>query len=137
MLSGVVTIVKALDPRILVLGAEPAEADDAYRSKTSGTLQGNASPPNTIADGLKTTLGPNTWPVVRDKVDGIVRVSEDAIVAAMRDVYERMKLAIEPSAAVGVAALLGAEVKAMPNLRRIGVILCGGNVDLDALPFKK
>jgi threonine dehydratase len=137
MISGVATAVKAIDPRILVIAAEPAEADDAARSKRAGSIQPNPSPPKTIADGLKTTLGKNTWPQVRDKVDEVVCVSEDEIVRAMRVVYERMKLAIEPSAAVGVAALLYRdEVRGRAGLRRVGVVLCGGNVDLDTLPFK-
>lgn len=137
MLSGVATAIRGrFGDRIRIIAAEPAGADDAYRSKAAGERQGHAAGgPKTIADGLKTTLGPNTWPIVRDCVERVVRVSEDDIVAAMRLVYTRMKLAIEPSAAVGVAALLSDEVKALPGLRRIGVVLCGGNVDIDKLPW--
>lgn len=79
--------------------------------------------------------GPNTWPIVRDFVDRVITVSEADIVAAMRAVYERLKLAIEPSAAVGVAVLLSPEFKAIPGIERVGVVLCGGNVDVEALPF--
>lgn len=138
--SGIATLVKARDPRIRVIAAEPAAADDAFRSKQAGRIEGHAGgpgvAPSTMADGLKTTLGPNTFPIVRDLVDEIVCVSEAEISAALRIVYEQVKLAIEPSAAVGVAALLSAALgpAARPELRRIGVILCGGNVDLDALP---
>jgi threonine dehydratase len=135
MISGVATAVAGVDPRIRVIAAEPAAADDAFRSKAAGCIQGNAAPPATMADGLKTTLGPNTWPIVRDKVERVVCVSEAEIAAALRLVYERMKLAIEPSAAVGVAALVGEEVRALPGLARIAVVLCGGNADVDALPF--
>lgn len=135
MTSGVATVIKETDARIRVIAAEPLAASDAYRSKAEGRIQGHDTPPQTIADGLKTTLGPATWPCVRDYVDEIVCVSEEEIVAAMKHVYERMKLVIEPSAAVGVAAALSPVVKAMPGLRRVAIILCGGNVDVTALPF--
>lgn len=137
MLSGVATAIRGrYGDRVRIIAAEPTGADDAFRSKAAGERQGHAAGgPKTIADGLKTTLGPNTWPIVRDCVERVVVVSEDEIVAAMRLVYTRMKLAIEPSAAVGVAALLSEEVKALPGLRRIGVVLCGGNVDIDKLPW--
>lgn len=79
--------------------------------------------------------GAHTWPIVRDRVDAVITVSEAEIAAAMRHVYERMKLAIEPSAAVGVAVLLSAEFKKLPGIRRVGVVLCGGNADVDRLPF--
>ena len=138
MLSGIAVALKALDPRILVIGAEPLAANDAYRSKQLGELQGHAGglAPTTIADGLKTTLGPNTFPIVRDLVDEIVCVSEADIAAALRTVYEVLKLAIEPSAAVGVAALLSDELSPArrPELVRVAVVLCGGNVDLGSLP---
>lgn len=130
----------------IIIGAEPAEAADAYRSKKSGVLQGHTSgPPSTIADGLKTTLGPNTWPIVRDFVDEIITVSEEEIKCALRLVYERAKLAIEPSAAVGVAvatspalgvalrALLPSttlvSVEASERKLRVAIVLCGGNSD--------
>jgi threonine dehydratase len=135
MTSGIAVAAKGLDPRIRIIAAEPLNADDAARSKASGSIQLNDKPPQTIADGLKTTLGPNTWPVVRDLVERVVTVSEEQILSAMRLVYERMKLAIEPSAAVGVAAALSDEVKGLSGLRRVGIVLCGGNVDLDSLPF--
>jgi threonine dehydratase len=134
MISGVAIAAKSLQPAIRVIGAEPAGADDAARGKQCGARQG---PPEarTIADGLRTGLGDLTWPVVRDLVDEIVVVEDAQIVRAMRLVFERMKLVIEPSAAVGVAALLDESVVRRPGLPRVGVILCGGNVDLDALPW--
>jgi threonine dehydratase/serine racemase len=117
-----------------VIGAEPLGADDAARSKRSGTLVPQTAP-DTIADGLVTSLGALTWPVIRDRVDEIVTVREDEIVAAMRLAWERAKLLIEPSAAVAVAAALSAGFRAMPGLARVGVLLSGGNVDLDRLPW--
>ena len=128
----------------LVVGAEPAAANDAARSKATGERQGhlNGVPPTTIADGLKTTLGPNTWPIVRDLVADIVTPSEDQIRAALRHVYERAKLAIEPSAAVGVAVALSKEFGDVVRARlqaagkrplRVAVILCGGNCDVATL----
>jgi threonine dehydratase/serine racemase len=143
MMSGIVTAVKGLNPSIKVYAAEPAGAADAYRSKEGGVLVGHPpGGPSTIADGLRTTLGTNTFPIVRDLVDEIFLVEEEEIVAAMRLVWERMKLCIEPSAAVGVAVALSAAFKALPLDgpdgcgARVGVILCGGNTNLDALPWQ-
>lgn len=119
-----------------VVGGEPFEADDAYRSLISGKIEGNDTV-NTIADGLKTTLGDNNFPIILAHVGKIVRVTEEEIVGAMRLVWERMKLIIEASSAVTVAALLR-DASEHPNLYRnkqVGIIISGGNVDLDALPF--
>ena len=109
---------------------EPAAADDATRTFQTGTLQTVSDPP-TIADGLRTpSLGSYTWPLVRDNVDEMRTVDESGIVAAMRFLWTRTKLVVEPSGAVPVAALLagGAEFRG----KRIGVIISGGNVDLAA-----
>mmetsp|Transcript_4747 Transcript_4747/g.15377 ORF Transcript_4747/g.15377 Transcript_4747/m.15377 type:complete len:105 (-) Transcript_4747:20-334(-) len=95
-------------------------------------------PPVTVADGLKTVLGSNTFPVVRDLVHEVITVTEAEIVDAMRLIYGRLKLAAEPSAAVGLAVTLGARFRALSaeaGLKRVGVIVCGGNVDLDRLPW--
>jgi threonine dehydratase len=128
MLSGVAIAAKNINTNIKIIGAEPAAADDACRSKASGERIVAQPPPQTVADGLMTTLGQLTWPVVRDHVDEICTVSEAEIIAAMRLVWERMKLVIEPSAAVGVAVALQAKpVVDGPT----GIILCGGNVSLD------
>lgn len=134
MISGVAIAAKAVRPSIRIIGAEPAGADDAFRGKQSGSRQ---PPPaaSTIADGLRTGLGDLTWPVVRDLVDEIITVEERAIVEAMRLVFERMKLVIEPSAAVGVAVAFDPRFRSRPGLSPTGVILCGGNVDLDRLPW--
>lgn len=138
MIGGVATALAALDPRVRVVGAEPAGADDAARSKAAGVRLGHApGGPSTIADGLRTTLGPATWPLVRDLVSAVRTVPDTATAAALRVVYERLKLAIEPSAAVSVALLLsggavGAPLPPPPAGRplRVGVVLCGGNIDL-------
>jgi threonine dehydratase len=134
LLSGIAVAAKALAPEIRVFGAEPSGADDAARSKATGQRQRQTNP-NTIADGLLTELGELTWPIVRDQVDLIVTVSDPEIVSAMRLVFERVKVVVEPSGAVSVAAALSDVVRSMPGLGRVGVVLSGGNVDLGALPF--
>jgi threonine dehydratase/serine racemase len=91
--------------------------------------------PKTIADGLLTSLGELTWPIIRDQVERVVLVSEEEIVRVMRLMWERAKLLIEPSAAVAVASVLTDEFKALPGMARVGIILSGGNVNLDALPW--
>ena len=115
-----------------VYGGEPFEADDAYRSLQSGEIEGNETT-NTIADGLKTTLGNNNFPIIKENVSGIIRVTEDEIISAMRLVWERMKIIIEPSSAVTLAALI--RDKENFQHQEVGVIISGGNVDLSRLPF--
>ncbi|MFM1804507.1 MAG: hypothetical protein RL136_1386 [Planctomycetota bacterium] len=136
LISGIAIAAKALKPSIRIIGAEPELAGDAAASKHSGRIE-PAMKPVTIADGLRTALGPLTFPVVRDLVDEIVLVSEQEIVSYMRLAWERMKLTIEPSAAVGVAVACSAWMHAKQNagIGDAGVVLCGGNVDLGALPF--
>lgn len=131
MLSGYCVAIKGTKPTAQVFGAEPANADDAARSMTTGERQPQV-PPNSIADGLLTNLGELTWPIIREHVSRVFTVTEAEIAAAMRLVWERMKLVIEPSAAVGVAVVLGEAFKAT-DARRVGVVLCGGNVSLDKL----
>ena len=132
LLSGTALAVQALSPRTRVIGAEPAAADDAQRSFRSGTLIASGSPV-TIADGLRTSLGSNTFPIIRALVADIVTAGEESIARATRLVWERMKIVIEPSAAVPLAAIL--EGKLDVRGKRVAVILSGGNVDLDALPW--
>jgi threonine dehydratase len=133
LLSGTAIAAKGLRERIEVLGAEPAGADDARRSFESGKLQPMPEP-RTIADGLRGALSARTLRALREHVAAIGTCSEQAIVAAMRLTWERTKLVIEPSAAVPLAAMLEG---ALPvKGRRIGVILSGGNVDLDRLPWQ-
>lgn len=132
LLSGTATVVAALSPRTKIIGAEPAGADDTYRSFRAGHII-PVGVPDTIADGLRTTVGELTFPIISRHVTDIVRVSEEAIVEAMRITWQRTKLIIEASAAVPLAALLEGTVDARGA--RIGVIISGGNVDLDALPW--
>ena len=132
LLSGFTVASRGLNPSIRVFGAEPTGADDAARSKAAGRRL-PVGPTNTIADGLLTSLGDLTWPIVRDQVERIVTVTDDQIRIAMRLVWERMKLVIEPSGAVGVAAVLSDEFRALAGIRTVGVVLCGGNVNLDKL----
>ena len=115
-----------------VVAAEPEAADDAYRSLQAGTIL-SANNPDTVADGLRTSLGELTFAIIRSHVAQIVTVSEDAIVAAMHYVWERMKIVIEPSSAVPVAALLDGGLDLAGQC--VGVILTGGNVDLLRLPW--
>ncbi len=119
---------------IEVVGAEPAAADDAARSLASGRIEIPGPGEATLADGLRTGLCPRTFAVIQARVARIVTVEEAAIVAAMRTVWERLKVVIEPSAAVAAAALFGTGVAAG---RRAGVIFTGGNVDLDRLPWQR
>jgi threonine dehydratase len=115
-----------------VVGSEPMAADDAYRSLLSGKIEGNQST-STIADGLRTVLGSFTFPVIYRHVKTIIRVEENEIVEAMRLIWERMKIIVEPSSAVALAAILREPSKFKGA--RVGLIISGGNVDLSNLPF--
>jgi threonine dehydratase len=132
LLSGAALAVSGVSPRTRVIGAEPEGADDAYRSLEEGRIIPSVNP-QTVADGLLTSLGDVTFPLIKEHVEQIVTVSEEAIIAGMRHVWERAKLIIEPSAAVPVGLLL--EKKIDLSGLRVGVILSGGNVDLDHLPW--
>lgn len=134
LLSGTAIGVSAVSPKTIVIGAEPEQADDAYRSMKAGRIV-PAGNPQTIADGLRTSLGDLTFALIQAHVKEIVTVSEEAITEAMRMVWERMKLIIEPSAAVPLAALL--EKRVDLSGKRVGVIFSGGNLDLDRLPWQK
>lgn len=132
LLSGTALSTKYLLPNCKVIAAEPAGADDAFRSFHSKILVPSESP-NTIADGLLTSLGERNFTIIMDKVDDIVTVSEESIVAAMRMIWERMKIIIEPSSAVPLAAILDKKVDVQN--KKVGIILSGGNLDLGSLPF--
>jgi len=139
MLSGIAVAAKALNPQIKILAAEPVgrsrEGADVAKSKQLGHLV-DLPQPDTIADGLRAKLGDLTWPVVRDLVDGVITVNEAEIVDAMRLCYERMKVVVEPSGAVGLAAVLANKFRDDPTrseCKKVGIVLCGGNVDLDVL----
>jgi len=133
LLSGLCLAAKALAPHVEVWGAEPALADDAFRSLQEGRLLPNLNPA-TIADGLRASLSERTFGVIRQHARGIVTVSEEQILSTMRLVWERMKLVVEPSGVVPLAGLLAHAEKFRG--RRVGIILTGGNVDLDRLPWQ-
>jgi len=161
LLSGTAIAAKALQPQIAVIGCEPAGADDAYRSLAAGRIMPMDNP-QTIADGLRASLCPLTFGILRQHVDRVVLVSEDEIVEGMRLLWERLKLVVEPSGAVAASAALfgklgpgafdgGADKsdgkgaglprpdksgEAARRAPRLGIILSGGNVDLARLPFR-
>jgi threonine dehydratase len=130
LLAGTTLTVKSLAPETVVVGAEPQNADDAHRSLETGTIQPSHDP-RTIADGLRTSLGPRPFSVIGRQVDDIVTVTEREIVDAMRFVWERFKIIIEPSSAVAVAPVLHGLLDVRGH--RVGIIISGGNVDLE--PF--
>ena len=130
LISGTVLAVSGLNLPAKVIGVEPKGADDAYRSFHSGQFVPCVNP-QTIADGLLTSLGDLTFAIMREHVTDIVTVEEDEIISAMRTVWERMKIVIEPSSAVPVAAVLNDKLQVAE--KKVGVILTGGNVDLEKL----
>lgn len=134
LLAGTAVAIRGVAPTVQVIGAEPAAADDAARGFETGELQPQVLPVATVADGLTTAMSAMTFGVMRALVDDVVTVSEAAIVEAMRLVWSRMKIVIEPSCAVPLAALLEGRWEARGQ--RVGIILTGGNVDLDRLPWK-
>jgi len=133
LISGTALAVTGLKKGIRVIGGEPEMADDAYRSLQAGEIIPSIKP-KTIADGLLTSLGTLTFPILQEHVEQIVTVSEKSIVDAMRFIWERAKIIVEPSAAVAVAVLWETKI----DLRglKVGVILSGGNVDLETLPWQ-
>jgi threonine dehydratase len=142
LLSGTCLGAKGIRPAVRVYGCEPAQADDAFRSLQTGTLQAQDSS-NTIADGLRASLSARTFAILREQVNGILRVTEKEIISATRLIWERMKIVVEPSSAVAIAPLLKEGVvaglalpaRADGGKPKLGVIFSGGNVDLSALPF--
>jgi threonine dehydratase len=142
LLSGTCLGAKGVRADVCIYGCEPERADDAYRSLTTGTLQSQDSS-DTIADGLRASLAPRTFAILRRQVESILLVSEEQIIAAARLVWERMKIIIEPSSAVAIAPLLKPGTVASLNLRKradggapkLGVIFSGGNVDLSSLSW--
>ena len=127
LLAGTVIAVQSAGSDAKVLAGEPLAADDAYRSLLSGTIELNSSS-ETIADGLRTHLGDVNFPIIQSGVERIIRVDEDEIKTSMRLMMERMKIVIEPSSAVTLAAVI--KEKEMLKGKKIGLILSGGNIDL-------
>ena len=132
LLAGTALAINHLNYYIETIGAEPFGADDAYLSLKTGKIQPSINP-KTIADGLKTQLGDQNFPIIQKFVSKIIRVEESEIIQSMKIIWERMKIVIEPSSAVAVAALFRNQTEF--RNRKIGVILSGGNVDLNQLPF--
>lgn len=133
LMSGTALTCRYFAPSAKIYGAEPEMVNDAYRSFHSGKIESNAST-NTLADGLRTNLGEKTFAIIREHLEEVLTVSEESIVEAMRHIWERMKIIIEPSCAVPFAAVLS-----YPEVfrgKKVGLILTGGNVDLGNLPFK-
>lgn len=131
-MSGTSTCVKEINSKTKVIGAEPINANDAWKSFTTGTLTPSVNP-LTIADGLLTSLSELTFSIIRKNVDDIFTVSEESIISSMKLVWERMKIIIEPSSATVFAAVM--ENRQFFSGKRVGLIISGGNVDLKKLPF--
>jgi threonine dehydratase len=138
LLSGTALSAKHIQPTISIYGCEPAKADDAYRSLQTGTLQFLESS-DTIADGLRASLAPRTFAILRELITGVLLVTEEEIIQAMELIWERLKVITEPSSAIALAPLLkpGAAKSLFPGVAKpkIGLVLSGGNVDFRSLPF--
>ena len=132
MLSGSAIAAKAINPNIKVFAGEPMGADDAFRSLQAGRILPSINP-KTIADGLLTSLGILTFKAISEYVDEIYTVSEESIITAMKMIWQYMKIIVEPSGAVPLAAILE-HTKTFKN-KKTGLILSGGNVDIEKLPF--
>jgi threonine dehydratase len=131
LIGGTALAAKGMAPRTRVIGVEPEQADDAFQSFRSGARRA-VKAPRTIADGLRGSIGVRNFELLRRLVDDVVTVSEAEIVHAMRVVLEDLKLLVEPSSAVPVAAMLGGQ---LARAGRVGIVLSGGNVDLELCPF--
>jgi threonine dehydratase len=132
LLSGTSLSVKYLSPKTKVIGCEPEGADDAFRSLRDGKIYPSENP-QTICDGLLTSLGEKTFNIIQKYVDEIITVDDEQIIKAMRLIWERMKIIVEPSSAVPLAVVMNNKNKFEDKL--VGIILSGGNVDLNKLPF--
>ena len=134
LMSGTCITTRSLLPNARLFGAEPKGADDAYRSLKEGKMLPQENP-NTICDGLLTSMGENTWNILKDHLNDIYTVSDDEVIKAMKLIWERMKIIIEPSCATPVAVVTSPEFKQLEGIEKIGIILTGGNIDLSKLPF--
>ena len=132
LLSGTICSVKNLNKTIKIYGAEPKEADDTFRSMKSGTIQVNQST-NTICDGLRAQIGTITFPIIKDNVEGILTIEEQDIIDSMKLIWETMKIIVEPSCSITLAAIL--KNKKIFQGKKVGLIISGGNVDLKNLPW--
>ena len=134
LMSGTCITTRNLLPKAKLFGAEPEGADDAYRSLKEGKMLPQESP-NTICDGLLTSLGENTWNILKDHLNAIYTVSDDEVIKAMKLIWERMKIIIEPSCATPVAVVMSPEFRELKGIEKVGIILTGGNIDLSKIPF--
>ena len=132
LIAGSALAAKYFGNNCKVIGAEPFEADDAYRSLKSGKIETNETT-NTIADGLKTQLGDKNFPIILNEVHSIIRITESEIIESMRIIWERLKIICEPSCSLPLAAVL--KNKEFFKDKKVGIIISGGNVDLNNLPF--
>jgi len=133
LIAGTALAAKYFSNKCKVIGGEPKNMDDAYRSLQSGKIEFNENGATTIGDGLRTFLGDRNFPIIKENVERIILVEEDEIVQAMKLIWERMKIVVEPSSAVAFAALLKEKEK-FKN-KNVGILISGGNVDLQHLPF--
>jgi len=132
LIAGSALAAKYFGKNCTVIGAEPFEVDDAYRSLKSGRIETNDST-NTIADGLKTQLGDKNFPIIKNEIKSIIRITEEEIIESMKIIWERLKIICEPSCSLPLAAVL--KNKETFKNKKVGIIISGGNVDLNNLPF--
>jgi threonine dehydratase len=132
LIAGSALAAKYFGNNCKIIGAEPYEADDAYRSLISGKIETNVTT-NTIADGLKTQLGDKNFPIIKEEVHSIIRITEQEIIESMKIIWERLKIVCEPSCSLPLAAVL--KNKEFFKDKKVGIIISGGNVDLNNLPF--
>jgi len=131
MLSGICVAAKGVNPNIRIFAAEPKGADDAYQSLVSGVLTGHKVTPVTICDGLKTgEVGVLPWPIIKENCERVFTCYDEKTREAMFLLWERMKLIVEPSGAIGLAAVLSNEFKSLQNIKKVGVVISGGNLDI-------
>ncbi|XP_070572545.1 LOW QUALITY PROTEIN: serine racemase-like [Ptychodera flava] len=134
MVAGICIAAKHIKPDIKIFAAEPLNADDCAKSFAAKERIPLPWPPDTVADGLKTSVGPNTWPIIKDNVEDVITVTEEEIIKATKLMWERVKLCVEPSAGTAVAAVLSDKFRALPpSIKKVGIILSGGNLDLSKL----
>ena len=134
LMSGTCMSTMGLLPEATVYGAEPEGADDAAKSLESGEFTPQTGP-DTICDGLLTSMGELTWPIIRDHVEQIIRVSDEEVLGAMKILHRVFDMVVEPSGAISLAAVLKEEFRQKQGIESIGIILCGANVDKEILPF--
>ncbi|MEC7686022.1 MAG: pyridoxal-phosphate dependent enzyme [Candidatus Thermoplasmatota archaeon] len=132
LMSGTSITTRAMNPDARIFGAEPEGADDAARSLEAGEFLPQTGP-NTICDGLLTSMGEHTWPIIKDHLEAIIRVSDEQVIEAMRLILDNLGMVVEPSGAASLAAVLTPEFQSLEGIDKVGVILSGGNVD--SLPF--